>query len=179
METASENAAPRCDATVGLNEAAKKTWDVVIAGAGPAGSLLACLLARLGISVLLVDKSTFPREKVCGSCLNGAALSSLRAAGLRNLVTSLGGVPLSSMVMRANGREAVIKLPEGVALSRRAFDVALVCAAVAAGVDLLPGAEATLEPDGQSLRIVRLRGSTMGLARTHVTVAADGVSGVS
>lgn len=44
--------------------------DVVIIGAGPAGTTCAALLARKGISVLLCDKASFPREKICGDCIN-------------------------------------------------------------------------------------------------------------
>jgi len=45
-------------------------FDVVIVGAGPAGASCAALLARRGIRVLLCDKAKFPREKICGDCIN-------------------------------------------------------------------------------------------------------------
>ncbi|MGA7161769.1 MAG: FAD-dependent monooxygenase [Bacteroidota bacterium] len=45
-------------------------FDVVIIGAGPAGTTCASLLARKGIRVLLCDKASFPREKICGDCVN-------------------------------------------------------------------------------------------------------------
>ena len=45
-------------------------FDVVIIGAGPAGTTCAALLARSGIRVLLCDKASFPREKICGDCVN-------------------------------------------------------------------------------------------------------------
>jgi flavin-dependent dehydrogenase len=45
-------------------------FDVVIVGAGPAGASCAALLARGGIRVLLCDKAKFPREKICGDCIN-------------------------------------------------------------------------------------------------------------
>jgi flavin-dependent dehydrogenase len=41
--------------------------DVIVVGAGPAGSTAATLLARAGVDVLLVEKSVFPRDKVCGT----------------------------------------------------------------------------------------------------------------
>ncbi len=45
-------------------------FEVVIVGAGPAGASCATLLARGGIRVLLCDKAKFPREKICGDCIN-------------------------------------------------------------------------------------------------------------
>ena len=49
--------------------------DVLVIGAGPAGSVTARELARRGRRVLLVDKAAFPRPKVCGCCLNAAAVA--------------------------------------------------------------------------------------------------------
>ncbi len=48
--------------------------DVAIVGAGPAGSILAALLARRGCSVALIDRDTFPRDKLCGEFLSYDAL---------------------------------------------------------------------------------------------------------
>ena len=56
--------------------------DVVIAGAGPAGSMAACLLARAGVRVRLLDRATFPRDKLCGDTLNPGALDILRRLGV-------------------------------------------------------------------------------------------------
>lgn len=52
--------------------------DVIVIGAGPAGSTAAIELAREGRSVVLVERSMFPRDKVCGGCLSGPALQMLR-----------------------------------------------------------------------------------------------------
>jgi len=53
-----------------MNSLHNSHFDIVIVGAGPAGSTCAALLAREGIRVLLCDKSVFPREKICGDCIN-------------------------------------------------------------------------------------------------------------
>ncbi|HEY7446249.1 MAG TPA: FAD-dependent monooxygenase, partial [Vicinamibacterales bacterium] len=53
-------------------------WDVLIAGAGPAGSIAATLLARAGARVLLLDRARFPRDKLCGDSLNPGTLALLR-----------------------------------------------------------------------------------------------------
>src|SRR5262245_65303542 len=49
-------------------------FDVLVVGAGPAGSTAAYRLAKAGASVLLADKARFPRDKPCGGGLTGRAL---------------------------------------------------------------------------------------------------------
>jgi menaquinone-9 beta-reductase len=45
-------------------------WDVTVIGGGPAGSSAATFTAKAGLKTLLIDRAVFPREKVCGDCLN-------------------------------------------------------------------------------------------------------------
>ncbi|HUJ16164.1 MAG TPA: FAD-dependent oxidoreductase, partial [Thermoanaerobaculia bacterium] len=52
----------------------RNAFDVAIVGAGPAGSTLAALLAKRGASVALIDRDSFPRDKVCGEFLSYDAL---------------------------------------------------------------------------------------------------------
>ena len=65
-------------------------WDVVVIGAGPAGSMAARALAERGHTVLIVDRAAFPREKVCGDGLIPDALQCLRRAGLYEPVAARG-----------------------------------------------------------------------------------------
>ena len=62
--------------------------DVLVVGAGPAGSLAALTLARAGLAVRLIDRATFPRHKLCGDTVNPGALALLDAAGLGRAVRS-------------------------------------------------------------------------------------------
>jgi flavin-dependent dehydrogenase len=131
-------------ATTGLEEASRRTWDVVVVGAGPAGAMAAHELARRGYAVLLVDRAAFPRWKVCGCCLNGHALATLQAAGLGQLVARGGAVPLEGIRLATSGGAACLPLSGGVSLSRETFDAALVAAAIEAGAAFLPQTQASL-----------------------------------
>jgi flavin-dependent dehydrogenase len=167
-------------ATLDRTEAAQRTWDVVVVGAGPAGALAARELARRGVPVLLVDRATFPRWKVCGSCLNLRALATLAAVGLGELPARLGAVPLSGLRLAAAGRQALLPLPGGVSLSRTAFDAALVEEAVQAGAAFLPGTRARLGETMSDARLVRLHpdeGGEETWVEARVVVAADGLGG--
>lgn len=113
------------------------TWDAIVIGAGPAGSVTARELARRGCRVLLVDKSLFPRAKVCGCCLNGAAIRTLERLGLGHVLDV--AAPLCRVRIAAGTRTADVRLPRGVALSRTVFDARLMEEAVRAGVEFRPG----------------------------------------
>ena len=63
-------------------EAATDSADVFIVGAGPAGSALAYYLATAGIDVLVLEKASFPREKVCGDGLTPRAVKALTGMGV-------------------------------------------------------------------------------------------------
>jgi menaquinone-9 beta-reductase len=71
-------------------DAPLKIWDVVIIGAGPAGSTAAIHLAAKGYRVLLLDKDNFPRDKICGDGLIPDAIGALRRLDLYQQVKSLG-----------------------------------------------------------------------------------------
>jgi flavin-dependent dehydrogenase len=159
--------------------AAGQVWDVLVAGAGPAGALAARQAALAGRRVLLVDSRSFPRTKVCGACLNGQALSVLNSVGLGTLPAALGGVSLGDFDVRSAGRGAHIALPEGIAVSRLRFDAALVESARAAGASFLPETTATVgglcASGGDECRIVSLRDRDVIEARARVVLAADGL----
>ncbi|MCH7991844.1 MAG: FAD-dependent monooxygenase, partial [Gemmatimonadetes bacterium] len=120
------------------------TWDAVVVGAGPAGSIAARQLARAGVSVLLVDRQRFPRWKVCGGCLGPAALRLLDSVGLGALPIREGAIRLERLALAAGGRRARIALRGTVALSRVALDGALVDAAVGEGVEFRDGVRVDL-----------------------------------
>lgn len=124
--------------TLSLTDAARRCWSVIVVGGGPAGALASYLLARAGAAVLLIDQASFPRGKVCGACLNGAALASLAAAGLGELPAAAGAIPLRQFLVSVGGRRVPLPLRDSMALSRAQLDARLVAAALGAGAQFLP-----------------------------------------
>ena len=101
--------------------------DVVIVGAGPAGSVAARALALAGARVAVVDAS-HPREKACGGGVTGRALELVGVEAV--------GRPIRAVRFEAGGRSADVPLPEGDRLrvyDRQSFDAALLAQAIEAG----------------------------------------------
>src|SRR3990172_12757888 len=108
---------------------------VVIAGAGPAGSIAATVLARAGARVLLVDRARFPRDKLCGDTLNPGAVAFLHALGLADAAEERAG-PLRGMRVTGPGAEVSTIYPAsaiGLALKRWDLDQRLLDGAIRAG----------------------------------------------
>ena len=124
------------DATLTPSAAAGRHWDAVVIGAGPAGSAAAIRLARAGRRVLLVDRSTMPREKVCGCCLSPTALAELESLDAF-ADCAVRPVPLEAVQVVSGGHAARLSLA-GATLSREALDTTLVAQAIKAGADWLP-----------------------------------------
>jgi len=159
--------------------------DVLIAGAGPAGSIAALVLARAGARVLVVDREPFPRDKLCGDTLNPGAIRLLASLGLTGgpLATAR---PLAGMVL--TGSRASVEARYGgdmvgLALTRRDLDAWLLDQAIRAGARFEAGliARRPLVDDTSGRPLVRglalaRRGAADGLTRmpATMTVAADG-----
>lgn len=125
--------------------------EVAVIGAGPAGSALAALLARAGRGVVLLEKDSFPRRKLCGEFLSMEAQALLRRVGCWEEVASAG--PASIVRARfysPGGRSAEWALGgEGLGLSRLALDGRLFEHARSCGAVAVEGAEvARVRPDG-------------------------------
>ena len=102
-------------------------FDVAIVGGGPAGSSCAAFCARTGLQSLVLDREKFPREKVCGDCLNPSCWPVLERLGLVDKVRDLSHSKLCSVAFIAiDGREVVVELPSGtdceISVKRSLFD---------------------------------------------------------
>lgn len=80
------------------------TYDVIIVGAGPAGSSAATFLSRQGVSCLLLDRAKFPREKVCGDGLTPQALYWLNQLGCLDEVFKQTSCYIPSTDLYINGK---------------------------------------------------------------------------
>lgn len=149
---------------------------IVVIGAGPAGAMAAYSLAQRGCDVLLVDKATFPRDKVCGCCINKRALATLEQAGLTPAIGKLNGCRLDRLVVSAGGEPVTLALPPGLSLSRSRFDGALVSAAVTAGAKFIDGASAKVVGHDEHVVIVTVGGESI---EAGLVLVADGLGGRS
>jgi geranylgeranyl reductase family protein len=112
--------------------------DVLVVGAGPAGCMAALDLARQGINVLVVDRSQFPREKVCGDGLLEDSLEILRSVGLESAVQKKAHPIRSILFVAPNGAECEL---EGnfFTLPRKELDVLLLEEGCRRGASFLGG----------------------------------------
>lgn len=158
-------------------------FDVLIVGAGPAGSVAGAILARAGARVRIVDRATFPRDKLCGDTVNPGTLARLRslelAAGIDKQSLRVDG-------MRVTGERGVAieaRYPDGLsgcAITRRDLDWLLLQQAIAAGCQFEPGVAVRRAIVDQQGAVRSVSGATVDAAGrdlrmdARVTIAADG-----
>jgi len=61
----------------------ENTFDLIVVGAGPAGSSAALFAAQQGLNVCLLEKAAFPRDKTCGDAISGKSMMILKELGLK------------------------------------------------------------------------------------------------
>ncbi|QDT98623.1 NAD(P)/FAD-dependent oxidoreductase [Gimesia aquarii] len=167
----------RISATLESQDAAQKSWDVVIIGAGPTGSLAARQLTLAGADVLLVDRQSFPRWKVCGCCLNARAVSILEQTELLEEVYAAGAVPLTEFQLRINGHSVTLPLSNSLSLSRTQLDALLIRSAISAGSNFLPEAEARLGSSTSEYQEVVLTRHTKPITiRGKIVLVCEGLN---
>jgi menaquinone-9 beta-reductase len=153
-------------------------FDVLVVGAGPAGSTAALVLARAGARVALLDKARFPRDKACGDLVGPRGLQVLADLA----VAEPAGVDVGNLVVVGpSGRRVVLSCIEGIAfpgrgrvVARRVFDDAVRDTALDAGAVPVEGrADDPLWSDGD------LEGFTVGREgeiRADFVIGADGAT---
>jgi geranylgeranyl reductase family protein len=174
------------------------SFDVIIIGAGPAGSTCGAVCARAGLHTLIIEKTRFPREKVCGDCINPGCWPVLERLGVAEQLLAL---PYSRIAMvefiDRRGHSIEIPLPASprgkIALKRSLLDQVLLNRAIQGGTDVIQGevlhaitttaegwrlqagpetyiAKTLVAADGRNSTVARLLGLAPALVRDRVAL---------
>ncbi len=156
-----------------------RRFDVLVVGAGPAGSIAALVLARAGAHVALLDKARFPRDKACGDFIGPRGLQVLADLG----VPEPPGLDVGDMVVVGpTGRRVVLPCFDGTtypgrarAVPRTVLDDALRAAALDAGAEAVEGRAGG--PIGAGSDLGGLLGGRRGRpSRADFVIGADGAT---
>jgi len=122
------------------------TFDLIIVGAGPSGSTAAIYARRAGLRPLLLDKDSFPRDKICGDALSGKSVAILRELELLEKIQKLPGAYIQSIIFsspdhasfKIDLRETKLKdTPKGFVIRRKILDEFMFNEARAAGAETI------------------------------------------
>lgn len=166
--------------------------DVVVVGAGPGGSAAAAHLAARGRDVIVLEKDTFPRDKVCGDGLTPRVIRELLDLGLVDEAHGRAPGFKRNKGLRINGGHTTMELPWpelddwpnwGGCSTRMVFDETIARTAVERGATLAQGHAATrpLWRDAAESRVTGVgwkdRDGREGAVLAPVVIAADGAGG--
>ena len=91
----------------------KSSFDAVVVGGGPGGSAAAGYLAMEGKRVLLIEKETWPRDKICGDAVGGKSLSHVKALGVKETLEATPHFRVTGIVFSSpKGASVRVALPE-------------------------------------------------------------------
>ena len=107
-------------------------YDIIIVGAGPSGTSAALYASRLGLKTIIVDKSTFPRDKICGDALSGKSVKYMRELDILDEVSKLKGSAIRRLTfgspshkqfdINLSGPNNTGNIKEGYVIPREIFD---------------------------------------------------------
>jgi flavin-dependent dehydrogenase len=165
------------------------TYDVIVIGAGPAGSTVSALLARAGLRALLLEKSRFPREKVCGEFITPDCLSVFDRLGARERMFDAGAKIVDRWTLFApDGRGVDVPMEwiadghrHAIGISRARMDLILLECARQAGVDAREGFHVSprlLRENGRIFIDGKADGKTVERFSASLILDASGRNGV-
>ncbi len=151
-------------------------FDVAIIGGGPAGSSCAAFCALAGLEALVLERERFPREKVCGDCLNPSCWPVLERLGLAKQVRDLPHSKLASVEFIAiDGHKVVADLPTAdeceLSVKRSLFDDLLLKRARELGAQVREETIVTALAHEEDWKVVTAAGETF---RARILIGADG-----
>jgi flavin-dependent dehydrogenase len=165
------------------------TYDAIIIGAGPAGSSVSALLAREGLRALLLEKSRFPREKLCGEFVTPNCLNVFDRLGVREQIFEAGAKIIDQWTLFApDGRGVEVPMEwiadghrHAIGISRARMDMILLECAKEAGVDVREGFHVSsrlLRENGTTFIEGNADGETVERFSAPVVIDASGRNGV-
>ena len=166
------------------------SYDVIVVGGGPAGTACALACRAAGLRTLVVERAVFPRDKVCGDCLNPDCWPVLARLGLEDAVRALPHAALRTVEFRGlSGAPIRLPLPERargeIAVKRSALDLLLLETAEARGAEVRQGRAVSAVrrvAEGYEVEInyanARDAGGSTEIAAGRFLVAADGRNSV-
>lgn len=159
-------------------------YDVIVAGAGPAGSSAAAVLAQSGLHTLLIDREGFPREKACGDAVPSKGIRLLQEIGMQPF-TADELYPVKKVLLRGpRGAELKFALTEdpqfnSSIVSRYVFDNAICQHAISCGAEYRTmSASAPILENGRVVGIKAKAGKQEVELRSKMVIAADGATSV-
>lgn len=161
------------------------SYDALVIGAGPAGSTAAIILSRAGWSVAVVEKTPFPRRKVCGEFISATSWPLLRELGASDALLAHAGPEIRRVGLYAGGTILSADMPspwhglkgEGRALGREHLDTLLLACAREAGAEVWqPWAVSGLEKSGEGYACAVVASNTREVRnlRARIIIAAHG-----
>lgn len=158
------------------------SYDVIIAGAGPAGSSVAIRLATAGLSVLLLEQKKFPREKLCGEFISPECQIHFEELGISDQIAASLGTSLSETVFYSRSGKGVSVRSEwfgnadslALGLSRAEMDKVLIDRARSLGVEVLQETTVgNLLIDNDFVRGVTTRSKQVDVVERTATLIVD------
>jgi geranylgeranyl reductase family protein len=157
--------------------------DAIVVGGGPAGAAAAARLAARGFRTALIDRASFPRDKVCGDFVGPAALAELDDLGVAQTQAFRATSKMADLVLHVNGDQLPVMgiprvdgLPDyGRVIPRLQLDAWILDAARHAGATVLDGRKVTAvqqAPDAITVRGHSAAGPWQ--LRTRLLLGADG-----
>jgi menaquinone-9 beta-reductase len=164
-------------------------YDVIVFGAGPAGSTVSALLARAGLRVLLLEKSRFPREKVCGEFITPDCLNVFDRLGVKDRMFDAGAKIIDKWTLFApDGRSVDVPMEwiteghrQAIGISRARMDLILLECARQSGVDAREGFHVSprlFRENGTIFIEGKADGETVERFSAPVAIDASGRNGV-
>ncbi|MEK6283119.1 MAG: NAD(P)/FAD-dependent oxidoreductase [Acidobacteriota bacterium] len=168
------------------SNAPSRAFDVIIAGAGPAGTSAAIHISKKGGRVLLIEAKKFPRPKLCGEFISPECIEHFQRLGVMDQMSSAGGVSITRTVFYARKGQNVEVPSEwfdsgasAIGLSRSEMDHKLLEGARSAGVTVLEETHASglIREPGRVNGLRAKTGQTIHEYEAPITIDATGRAG--